>query len=893
MNIHFSLYYQVRFGQMIYICGSLPELGENDENKAVAMKNHDAGSWSLLLNTKNEESFSYYYLIRENGKTISREWGKARKIQLEECKEFYLIDFWKDNPQQKFLYTSAFSESFFAPEVNNKPLKYFKKSIVLKVRCPYVGKGQELIMLGESDLLGNWEPENALCMQQQSYSDWIVVLDAEKINHALQYKFAIYDLKTEKIIHWEEGENKILFPLSYEKQVVENVVEIVSFNYKHHSLNWKTAGVAIPVFSLRSENSFGIGEFSDLKKLVDWAKRTGMKMIQVLPVNDTTITYSWTDSYPYNAISIYALHPIYIALRELPLTNLGLYEKYRQEAEALNKLETVDYEQVLKLKLEYLQSLFAEQGEETLNSEGFNAFFDTNEEWLFPYACFCYYRDLNKTADYTEWKKFSKYKRKELEKEILKDAALREKMQFVYFTQYLLHVQLSAVKKYAHENEVVLKGDIPIGISRASVEAWVEPHLFNMDTQTGAPPDDFSVFGQNWGFPTYNWHEMSKDGYKWWIKRFRKMADYFDAYRIDHILGFFRIWEIPLHSVQGLLGYFSPALPFTVEEIEKRGIKFNLIRHTMPYIRKHFLEEIFGEYTREVIDEYLFSNGQDKYILGEYDTQVKIKERLEGKNDKKHEIIRNGLYQLCNEVLFIRDKREPGKFHPRITAQTTHSFAELTAAERVAFSDLYIDFFYHRHSQFWGDQAMQKLPTLISSTDMLVCGEDLGMIPSCVPVVMHELQILSLEIQRMPKDPHVLFENLSTIPYMSVCTTSTHDMSPIRMWWRENPEKTQLYFNDILWKQGKAPEDCTPELCWQIIMNHLNSPAMLVILPLQDWLSFSENLRRKNPDEERINVPANPKHYWRYRMHLTLEELLQADDFNAMIMQMLKKSDRD
>ena len=369
------------------------------------------------------------------------------------------------------------------------------------------------------------------------------------------------------------------------------------------------------------------------------------------------------------------------------------------------------------------------------------------------------------------------------------------------------------------------------------------------------------------------------------------MADYFDAYRIDHILGFFRIWEIPLHSVQGLLGYFSPAVPFSIEEINARGLHFDEQRMTKPYIHEHFLSDFFGEYTQEVIDNYLNPISWQVYELKDFcNTQIKIKAFFEGKNDEKSNCLREGLYGLCNEVLFVCDKRDPSKFHPRITAQYTYSYKDLDDSAKEVYNRLYNHFFYERHNDFWGNQAMRKLPTLISSTDMLVCGEDLGMIPDCVPHVMRELQILSLEIQRMPKDPQKKFENLSSIPYMSVCTTSTHDMSPIRLWWLEDRGVTQQYYNEILWKQGPAPEDCTPEICKQIIMNHLNSPAMLTILPLQDWLSINGTVRRENPNEERINIPAVAQHYWQYRMHLTLEELLKAEEVNGEIKGMLEQS---
>ena len=754
MKIHFKINHQVLFGQTICICGSLPELGQCDENKAVDMVNKSAAVWELTIeickDAINRAPINYYYIVKENNHIVAKEWGKPRS---RDAINRDLTDYW---------------------------------------------------------------------------------------------------------IHWKAG------------------------------------GVAIPVFSLRSEKSFGVGEFSDLIKMIDWAKATGMKFIQVLPINDTTITHKWTDSYPYNAISIYALHPIYLGLHKLPLKDKTLFAAYKKTAKQLNALKDLDYEQVIKLKNNYLNDLFQEQGQEIMQSKTYNEFIAKNEEWLFPYACFTYFRDVYSTADYSIWKMHNKYNKAELTKLLEESKAMKKCVDLAFFTQYLLDKQLIEVKEYANKNGVSLKGDVPIGISRNSVEAWTEPNLFNLDTQTGAPPDFFSAYGQNWGFPTYNWDEMAKDGYQWWTKRFRKMADYFDAYRIDHILGFFRIWEIPLHSVQGLLGYFSPALPFTTDELHNNWeFAFDEDSMTKPYIRKHFLSELFGDDTKKVIKEYLTPIGDERYALKDFcDTQKKIQALFNDKNDKEANRLRAGLYELCNEVLFIHDKREPEKFHPRIMGHTSRAFADLDNAQKAAFEKLYYHFFYHRHNQFWSEQAMRKLPALIAATDMLVCGEDLGMIPDCVPQVMKELQILSLEIQRMPKDINHNFENLSTIPYMSVCTTSTHDMSPTRMWWREDRNITQQFYNEILWKQGTAPEDCTPELCWQIVINHLNAPDMLTIIPLQDWLAIDDKLRRPNPMEERINDPAVAQFYWRYRMHLTIEELLKAEDFNNQIKGMLEDSGR-
>ncbi|MFV0467532.1 MAG: 4-alpha-glucanotransferase [Dysgonomonas sp.] len=892
MKIKLTIDFCAVWGQTVFVCGSAPETGKHDESEALEMECVSSSLWAVEFELKNNPtSFEYYYLIKENNSIVRREWGNRHLLNFQGKENFIVHDRWYERPHQEFLYTSGFTDSFFFHEIKPRQTEYYKNTVLLQVQCPYVKKGQTLVLSGSSDELGNWQSQKVLKFIYVGDQEWQLIIDAERISSPLYYKFAILDEKEKKIIHWEDGNNRRLdLPVIKSRQRIVNVINLV---YRYQWMNWKASGVAIPVFSLRSEESFGIGEFSDLKKMVDWAAATKQNLIQLLPINDTTITYTWTDSYPYNAISIYALHPIYLGLKQYPLKNETDNTKYLEEAKILNDLKDVDYDKVMALKRAYLCELFKERGEEVLKSADFEMFFNQNEEWLFPYAYFSYLRDENKTADYRLWKEFSVYDKKELQKKLKTDVQAQHNVNKAFFIQYLLHKQLIDVKEYAHKHNVVLKGDIPIGISRNSVEAWVEPFLFNLDTQTGAPPDDFSFNGQNWGFPTYNWDEMAKDDFQWWKKRFRKMTDYFDAYRIDHILGFFRIWEIPESSVQGLLGYFSPALPLSVDEIHNNGLWFDEYRMTMPYIHEHFLGNIFGEYVPDVIKNYLHPISWQRYELNEEcNSQVKIRNIFAGKTDNKSILLRDGLYGLCNEVLFIRDKYQTDKFHPRITAQYIHSYKDLDDKDKAAFNRLYDEFFYRRHSNFWRQEAMKKLPSLISSTSMLVCGEDLGMIPNCVPSVMSELQILSLEIERMPKTKDYLFESLNNLPYLSVCTTSTHDMSPIRVWWKENREITQIYYSQVLWKNGVAPSECTPDICWQILTNHLNSPSMLSIFPLQDWLSMDQTLRRPDAEEERINIPAIPQHYWRYRMHLTLEELINASDLNNRIANMVEISGR-
>ena len=599
----------------------------------------------------------------------------------------------------------------------------------------------------------------------------------------------------------------------------------VSIPYVRHNNRpkWKGAGTAIPVFSLRSEKSFGIGEFTDLILMVDWASATGQSVIQTLPVNDTTMTRTIRDSYPYSANSSFALNPIYINLEMVgKLSDKAFLNRMEKTRKKLNSLPSIDFESVMEAKREYLQRLYDEFGEQCLKSSEFRKFFNANHSWLEPYALYCYLRDKYGTADFSKWKE------KEFSITLLKRYCSPGNERFRkickhYFIQFHLHRQLTEVKKYANRKGILLKGDVPISVNRHSADVWINPSLFHTDCQAGAPPDAFATDGQRWGMPTYNWDNMSRDNYSWFVSRFKKMADYFDAYRIDHLLGFFRIWEIPLQYSSGLMGRFNPAITYTPQEMWDKGFPFNPAIHAAA-------------------------------PAGTPETNV----------------------------LFLEDTYRPGTYHPRINAFDTDMFKQLTEHDKSIFRYLHDDFYYNRNNKYWSDIAMGKLQALIEATDMLSCGEDLGMIPACVPEVMDRLRILSLEVQRMPKTMGVNVADPSTYPYMSVCTTSTHDMTVLRTWIEDEMEPNHVI----------PVRKATTAACTSVISAHLASPSMLAIFPLQDWLSINNSLRAKDPSKERINVPSNPENKWCYRMHLTLEKLISAKKFNEEIRQMLYLSGR-
>ena len=614
--------------------------------------------------------------------------------------------------------------------------------------------GEELFLTGNTSELGLWNPNKAVKMQYEGPGVWSVETDVTPMT---EYK---YFIRENGQIRWEDGPNRIL------PEGKDRIWDWFGLTER------KTMkGVAVPLFSLRTEDDFGIGEYADLPKLGDWCVANDLKIIQILPINDTTAHYDWHDSYPYNAISAFALNPIYLNLKQLGIKEDAAFKRTHT---LLNGKDFVDYPKVLKAKWRYFQIAFEQQWETLKNSHDFQQFVKENEDWLPDYVQFCAERDGNGT-----------------------DIHL--------FLQYHCDKQLREAVKALHDMGLLLKGDIPIGVNPSGVDVKSHPDLFNLDVQVGAPPDDFAAEGQDWGFPSYNWEAMAKDNYAWWQRRLQVMARYFDAYRIDHILGFFRIWEIPKTAPSGLLGHFSPALPLSVEEIENQGFHFVKNKHVKKSVN----------------------------------------------------------------TLFIPDTNEKDKYIPRIELQKTKSYQALPDDQKQAIDQIYEDFYYHRHNEFWKQKALEKLPALINATHMVACGEDLGMIPACVPEVMQELGIMSLEVQRMPKVFGHQFVQIEDLPENCVYTTGTHDMPTLRGWLAEDRVRTRQFLDGLDFDDRKV----TAKTIKKVMDKHLDSPSKWNIYPLQDLLDRDEKNWSPNPMDDQINVPADPKNRWNWRMRVPLETL--------------------
>ena len=885
MRIHFKMPYYTYWGQKLLVCGNIPELGENDLTKALALNFQLTEDWSNEIEVNRKESFKLtykYVLFNEVTNQFIEEWGDDRDINIDPAKidHVFCVDIWNSAGsienvfltapfQQVLLYHNHFS-------INPKSTE--KYTHLFKVKMPMLKKNEVICLIGDCEALGNWSTIKPIILSLTEGNWWTTEVNLSKSTSDVHYKYGIYNPEDKQFRYFESGSDHIAPVINLKKTYVQ-----LSDGFVRISNNsWKGSGVGLPVFSIRTKKSFGVGDFEDIKLLIDWAEKVGLKLIQVLPLNDTIGTHTEADVLPYAAISAFALNPLFLnllAMGKLPAAH-SIQIEYKSKQAELNAKELISFMEVINYKLQYAKELFLLNKEKFLKDIKFKVFFTENEYWLRPYAAYCVLRDKFRTPDYRQWQEFASYDKLKIAEFTSPEQSHFNEVAVNYFIQYHLHIQLSEASVYAQKHGIILKGDIPIGVNRNSVDTWVSPELFHMHMQAGAPPDMFAAKGQNWELPTYNWKEIEHTGFDWWKKRFSQMSNYFETFRIDHILGFFRIWQIPINQVEGIMGHLNPSIPIHINEFAEKGLWFDYNRFCKPYINDAILWDFFGDEASWVKTNCLqIEDGWVLRLKEDFLSQLAVEKLfMDGQISER---VKWGLFDLISNVLFFEVSGSKGTlFYPRFGMDSLRTYRDLDNYSKDRLKELYVDYFYRRQDANWYQSGMEKLPALKRATNMMICGEDLGMMTPCVSSVMKELGILSLEVQRAPKSNKIEFFHPNNATYLSVVTPSTHDMSTIRGWWEEDRGVTQRFYNSQLGHWGEAPYFCEWWICRDIILQHLYSPAMWSIFQMQDLLSISDSVRRVNPHDERINVPSNSMNSWRYRMHLNMEDLLENDDFN-------------
>lgn len=882
-------------GQQVFVYGNTPLLGNGRMNAALRMSFFDREHWHIQLTISDSQQHSNTYLqygfIAKDGEGNSFLDGAAERILdlTTMPSASVLVNAWNSMGAIDHVFATApFKRVFYQHKQPIQPMAYPKTRFRFSVAAPSILPNERLAVVGSAVGLGNWLTTASIAMHFDG-SMWYADVEENDLTPGTEYKYCIVDSQA-KSIRYEEGENRILGnPIGQ-----SSFVWLQDGFVRSAQTVWKGAGVAIPVFSLRTKKSMGTGDFIDLIKCIDWAARVNLKMIQLLPVQDTTCTHTYADAYPYAAVSAFALHPLYASIEAIAGRKYSsLITHFLLQGKALNAKPSLDYPAVLKLKREALSVLYTEMAEPTFEKKAYKKFFNENRHWLEPYAAYHFLRDRYKTSDWSTWGKFASYSDAAIEVLVKKGSRSYPNIAVHYFIQFYLHLQFKKAHDYANSKGVILKGDVAIGVHRYSVDAWKNPSLFHLTMQAGAPPDDFAVKGQNWGFPTYNWINMQQDGYTWWKQRLQQFSLYVDALRLDHVLGFFRIWSIPDHAREGIMGRFVPSLPIDKQKCIALGVDVDENRFTQPYITDAVLEELAGEHA-SLTKPFLERIAPDRYVFTPiFSTQEKIEHFFSGlKNTLTNQGLKIILFDLHSNVLLWKDPDQRDAYHFRFNAIHTTSYRFLDTNQQLQLKAFYGDYFYNQQEFLWKNEALVKLSALKFFSNLLICGEDLGLLPSSVSGVLSSLGLLSLEVQRMPKQFGTLFADLRLAPYLSVVTPSTHDMSTLRLWWLENQEHTQKFYTDVLRQHGTAPQEADANIIDMIVQQHLSSPAMWSLFQLQDLLALNDQLKSTDPVAERINIPADPKHYWCYRMHVHMEDLIKNDTFNDGLAYSIKSNGR-
>jgi len=906
-----KIHYKVKDGGQMIASGESDAFGKNVVNRAVRMRSRDGENWDAKVNINVGETLLVYrYGYITDNKSRFEAIQSLRSVSLEGLKKgdtVIMRDTWR-SPKSNVFVSTAFREAIFAgsPEGNNTPVRQDsalgdksaatrwkepqKDSVAVRftVVVPRLTSGHSIRLTGEHEKLGKWDKESTLGLVNLGRNVFSLMLEFPADELPFEYKYCIFDKEGEFVFR-ERGTPREL------EAPADNVKFLsVDENFKYENV-WKGAGVAVPVFSLRSSRSMGIGEFLDLKILVDWAAKVKLSLIQVLPVNDTGDNPS-----PYSATSVFALHPVYLNVQEVAAYTFGgenrVPHEIRQEIEdgmsSFNGVEEIEYTGVLAKKDKILTMIFSAGGDNILADAGCKAWQERNSSWLPGYAC--WKSIMAKTGEwvFTQWE----HSAKDVPRLTSKESEFYDSVRYHVFVQYNLHLQLLNASNYAKAHGVALKGDLPIGVARYCADTWIDTDMFRMNWSAGAPTHGPPP-AQNWDFPLYNWDLMKKDGFQWWRRRLAAMEEYFQAFRIDHVLGFFRIWAIPAHNYSGLLGRYDPCpKPITRKELASIGIKGKLDRYTNPYIHESDVAKKFGESAKFVQENFLDGLKEDKELYNLRD-EVSTHERIHTLiHDPKYDdilsedqrvTIRTELCNFVDDRLLIQDEQDPDKFYLVCHMFHTASYKALKEGElKTNLDRLWHNFFWER--QKWGEDGYEKLAAMQDAANMMVCGEDLGAVPSEAYEVLDALGILGLRIQRWPIKGE--WGEPAKYSYLSVAAPSCHDCSTLRQWWTEDRGARQHFYRSNF--EGEAPWECYDWVSQKIVEQHLNSTSMWTIVPIQDFLDMWDELRSPDPLKDMINRPGTMDGNWVYRMRLPLEALCEKSSFNKFLGDMVVRTKR-
>lgn len=656
----------------------------------------------------------------------------------------------------------------------------------------------------------------------------------------------------------------------------------------------KLTGVVVPLGALYSEKNPVIGCYTDLIPFAQFCKKCGFKLIQLLPVNDTG-----TQSSPYSGLSAFALHPIYIRIKEIPgfeafyKSNEKFKTCYDNFVSQNDYTLRYDYDRILNTKINLLQQLYetTPAGLTGNSDEELSKFIKANT-WIKTYSVYKNLKWNYMQASWKSWHLNDQHKSPEEIEKLWNTKAFRKEHLFYAWCQFIAQEQFSTAVKAVHELDILLKGDMPILMNEDSCDTWAHPEFFNQNLRAGSPSDGENPQGQNWGFPTYNWKNLKEADYSWWKDRLKSAGKYYDAYRLDHILGFFRIWAIPDTDCNALTGHTEPYTTFKRENLYEAGFDDDRIRWlSQPHIPTQAVEDI--TWNREIAHKILelMCNQIGTEELWLFKKEITGSQQLWSINFKKivdkqtEEKIKTKLVEYWSNRTLLEISKN--KFIPLWTYGQSTSWASLNQTEKESLLELF-ETLNKKNEKLWKKQADEIFTAITSGIKMIPCGEDLGVSIECVPKTMKEHNILGLRVVRWsrhwdkPDQPYIDFSKYEPL---SVTTTSVHDSSTIRQWFTEEGEvspslQPALQSSATLSNGGhprNAPE-FSPEIAFELLKNCSATASIWYVNPLQDYLYMNKEYWLPTAEEERINIPGTvTKFNWTYRMPISLEKLEKDD----------------
>jgi len=644
--------------------------------------------------------------------------------------------------------------------------------------------------------------------------------------------------------------------------------------------NKRLLGAVIPVGALRTKNGIGVGEFPDLCEFAALCKKMRIGLIQLLPVNDTGF-----ESSPYFSLTAFGLHPLYLRIEDIEEFSKAaapVKKRIKAAREKFDSYKRYSHYEILKEKLSICRSLYNANMADIVKSaeNGSLSLWIKENLWVIEYSV---YRRLKEINEEKSWKDWSEYKNVTADdiKKLWNDEKLKEEHIFWVWIQQALDNQFSIAAKEIAEAGIVLEGDLPILMNEDSCDVWAHPEIFIQELSAGAPPDMYSPEGQNWGFPIYNWEAQERENYSWWKGRLSTAEKYYKAYRIDHVLGFFRIWASSRNDYSSALGRYEPYIPLSSGDLKKLGFDKSRIRWiSKPHVPTgeiwDALKKNWGgpfndaDIAKEA--ENTFSKALDRVNSEELWI---FKKKITGEKDidalKLHPAVRNYLLAKWKDRVLLEYAK--GKFFPVWYYKNSTAYRTFSDAERAELEELIVKR-NKKSEKNWMALGLKLLSVLVESSHMLPCAEDLGAVPDCVPKVLSKLKILGLRVIRWfcewDKDgkPYVPFDRY---PQLSVCTPAVHDSSTVREWWEKEADQAKLSgFLGV----PSLPKIYNPGTAKIILSKAAAARSRFRVFQIQDILHLSNNWYSENPQDERINVPGTANDFnWTYRLPAAINEI--------------------